>query len=236
MISKGFWRSCWAARRAALVLLPVLVLVAPHASAETPYPQVMAHAGAEAPPAGSDLDAYSEARLLLAQATFGAANEPARPSPRGAVIRSLIIPGWGQLYNGQPLKVPFVVGGLGLLVGAAVHSNNRAVLFRRAAIYHDCQTQPGRVPPGTCDTAEAYAEAFARADALTGGPLTGDSARRLRDRFRRQRDLLGVLSALAYGLQALDAYVAAELATFDVGEDLAFGITTEPGMALRWRF
>jgi hypothetical protein len=236
MISNGFWKSCWAARLGALALLPVLILAAPSAAAETPSPGLIAVVEEATLDAAPSLDAYHEARLLLSGGIDTAPEGAGRPSPRGAVLRSLAIPGWGQLYNGQPLKIPFVIGGLGALASVAVHSNNRAVLFRRAAIYHDCLDQPERVPPGICDGAGEYAEAFQRADALTGGPLTGDSARRLRDNFRRQRDLFAVLTALGYGLQALDAYVAAELDTFDVGEDLAVAFTAEPGLALRWRF
>ena len=40
-------------------------------------------------------------------------------SPHTAVIRSLIIPGWGQVYNRKYWKVPIIYGGLGLL-GAVV--------------------------------------------------------------------------------------------------------------------
>src|SRR5215469_18807961 len=36
-------------------------------------------------------------------------------SPHKALMHSLIIPGWGQLYNHQWWKVPIIYGGLGLL-------------------------------------------------------------------------------------------------------------------------
>ena len=42
---------------------------------------------------------------------------------------------------------------------------------------------------------------------------------------------------LAYGLQALDAYVSAELADFDVSEDLSLHLaptSTGPAATLRW--
>lgn len=161
------------------------------------------------------------------------------PSPIGALRRSLILPGWGQLYNKQYIKVPIVVGVLGGLIGATVHGHNRARLFRHAAIYHDCLNENTGVPPDVCIDFEQYEAAFHRADALTAGPLTADSARILRDQFRRQRDLMGLISLLVYGLQALDAYVAAELADFDLGEDLYLQLTPDPYGAqvrLRWQF
>lgn len=162
------------------------------------------------------------------------------PSPRGALFRSLAVPGWGQVYNRQYLKAPVVVGLIGGLVGVVVHSNNRTILFRRAAIYDDCLERPMDLPPEVCTDFERFASDFQRADELTAGPLNAPSARNLRDQFRRQRDLFTLLSVLAYGLQALDAYVSAELADFDTGEDLAitsgFATGHAPALTLRWRF
>ena len=37
-------------------------------------------------------------------------------SPLGAVLRSAIIPGWGQIYNESYIKVPFIWGGIAALV------------------------------------------------------------------------------------------------------------------------
>ncbi|HVV56265.1 MAG TPA: DUF5683 domain-containing protein, partial [Mucilaginibacter sp.] len=44
-------------------------------------------------------------------------------SPHKALIRSLIIPGWGQLYNRQWWKVPIIYAGLGLLGDVVVFNN-----------------------------------------------------------------------------------------------------------------
>jgi len=48
-------------------------------------------------------------------------------SPMGALLRSALIPGWGQWYNGQKLKSILVFGGGMTLIGAAVIQNQRAV-------------------------------------------------------------------------------------------------------------
>ena len=45
-------------------------------------------------------------------------------SPWGAVLRSAIIPGWGQIYNQSYLKVPIVWGVLGWL-GYEWYQNNK---------------------------------------------------------------------------------------------------------------
>lgn len=49
-----------------------------------------------------------------------------KKSPNGAMLRSLIFPGWGQWYNHQKIKAALVVAAQGTLVGLAVHYNNRA--------------------------------------------------------------------------------------------------------------
>ena len=47
-------------------------------------------------------------------------------SPSGALLRSLAVPGWGQLYNKKPLKAVIVAGGQGALLGTAVVEWKRA--------------------------------------------------------------------------------------------------------------
>ena len=49
----------------------------------------------------------------------------AGPTPRGALWRSLLLPGWGQFYNGKPLKGLFLGGiSAGLAVGALRAAND----------------------------------------------------------------------------------------------------------------
>ncbi len=47
-------------------------------------------------------------------------------TPRGAVIRSAILPGWGQWYNRQRWKAAFVLGAEMGLVGSAVYFDRLA--------------------------------------------------------------------------------------------------------------
>jgi hypothetical protein len=230
--------SYWGGRSLFPALLLAIALPAHAWAVDLPFAGVAQSAAQIDPSPPVSLGAYDAARQSFEFAIGSTVRDTVwLPSPRGALFRSLALPGWGQIYNNQPLKAPFIWAGLGTLVGVTVHSNNRAILFRRAAIYHDCREQPESVPEGFCSDAGRFADEFERADALTAGPLTGTSARNLRDQFRRQRDLFALVSFLAYGLQALDAYVAAELADFDVGEDLTVGVLPAgPGLALRWRF
>jgi len=160
----------------------------------------------------------------------------AAPSPRGAITRSLLLPGLGQLYNHEPVKAPFAAA---LVAGAVVYAVDRQRLYlryRRATLYAGCLQDPDsdedRVALCT-EVAPSYAdewEAVGSASFATLSPI--------RNRARGQRDVSFLIAGVAYALQALDAYVSAELATFDVSEDLAVRVEPgpgPPGVALRLR-
>jgi len=50
-----------------------------------------------------------------------------KKSPTGAMLRSLFVPGWGQLYNGKWFKAILVCGTEVGLVANAVYQNQMAV-------------------------------------------------------------------------------------------------------------
>jgi hypothetical protein len=159
-------------------------------------------------------------------------------SPRGALYRALIIPGWGQVYNRQYYKLPFVYGGLaGISYGA--YTNHRSyTLYREAylfaeprlweegsplyaefeASYHRMLRNQGLAP----DDALSPEEAETRRARLAPG------IRQTRDNLRRNRDLLYIGVGLFYAITVLDAYVSAHLLDFDVGDDLSVGFYPAP--------
>lgn len=53
-------------------------------------------------------------------------------SPSGAALRSLLIPGWGQYYNGKKLKAALAFAGEAGLLGTALYWNSRAADAKRA--------------------------------------------------------------------------------------------------------
>ncbi len=46
-------------------------------------------------------------------------------SPKGAMLRSLALPGWGQFYNKQIIKSLLVVATQGTFIGLAIRYNNK---------------------------------------------------------------------------------------------------------------
>src|ERR1700739_4137598 len=111
-------------------------------------------------------------------------------NPHTAVMHSLIIPGWGQLYNHQWWKVPFIYAGLGLLGDAIVFNQQNYKLFLKEDILREHGVLAGRNP-----------------DLAQISDPDVDNATNL---YRRNRDLciLGMLGG--WGIQMIDAYIDAK--------------------------
>ncbi len=143
-------------------------------------------------------------------------------SPRTALRRAALLPGWGQYYNRQYYKMPVVYAGLGGLGGLVVYSHREWLSFRRAYLYKWMQDEvdAGRRPENANARYKSHYDALV---ARYGTEIAAASLRTQRDYYRRNRDLSVVGVGLFYGLTVLDAYVSAHLLDFDVGEDLRLG-------------
>lgn len=110
-----------------------------------------------------------------------------------------LIPGGGQIYNGKYWKLPLVYGALGATVYATIFNH---------------------------DQYQIYLNAFNKRldDNANNDEFVGVYSDRqlieLQNQYRKWRDLSIILTAAAYGLQVLDAYVDAHLQSFDVSDDL----------------
>ncbi len=153
-------------------------------------------------------------------------------SPGGAVWRALAIPGWGQVYNRQYIKLPFLYGAIGGLLYLAIDINDEYLLYRRAFLYKSFQelVDSGRLEENPNAGLQPYYDELAgRFGAISSGPI-----RSRRDNLRRNRDLSIVGIGLVYGLSVLDAFISAHLLDFDVGEDLTLSVAPSmDGMSAR---
>ena len=156
------------------------------------------------------------------------------PSPGGAVLRAAVLPGWGQVYAGQPLKAPFAAAAVAGAVVYAVDRQRQFIVFRRAALYAGCIQDPVRI---VVEDACAFEDiASARDEWVALGRPTFAAVAPVRNQARGQRDIGFLVVGVVYAVQALDAYVAAHLAGFDVSEDLSLRVAPEQGgLALRVR-
>jgi len=67
-------------------------------------------------------------------------------NPHTAVMHSLIIPGWGQLYNHQWWKVPIIYAGLGLLGDVIMYNQQQYKIFLKEDILREHGVVTGRNP------------------------------------------------------------------------------------------
>ena len=141
-------------------------------------------------------------------------------SPRGALLRSLAVPGWGQVYNRQYYKVPFVYAGFGALGFRAYQTHQEYLLFKRAHLFG---RGPDLVEEGAPNPYQQYEAQFNEVTDRLGGERLG-AMRDRRDQYRRQRNLAIVGTGVFYALTVLDAYISAHLLTFDVGDELTLRV------------
>ncbi|MFQ5569268.1 MAG: DUF5683 domain-containing protein [Rhodothermales bacterium] len=154
---------------------------------------------------------------------------PATHSPRGALWRSAVLPGWGQFYNRQHLKIPIVYLGLGGLTAAALSLNNQYLRYRHAFLYKANQelVDQEQIEKNPWPQYEQeYRDLIA--DIASGRELASSTLRAQRDSLRRNRDLLYFGIGFWYMLSLLDAYVSAHLLDFDVSEDLTLSFSPHP--------
>jgi hypothetical protein len=123
----------------------------------------------------------------MSKADSAAAASKPKTAPWKVMARSAIVPGWGQLYNHQPLKAVLVVGAEGTLVALALHELKLQDDARQRAL-----------------------------DNAVLGNLAQSSADSLEAETHRNRKISWIWWTLAAHLISMaDAYVDAHLSTFD---------------------
>ncbi len=163
------------------------------------------------------LSGYGDERLHSVNSFYLLPEVPALndtvPHPRKVMLRSVMLPGWGQTTNRQTWKVPVIYV---LFAGVASYTvySNRMYKGYRAAYYNSFDENTDlRFGP-----TPSY---------ITPGQPQG-IYRENRNLFRNRRDLsiLGVF--LVYGLNVADAYIFAHLRDFDVSDDLSANFDFQP--------
>lgn len=121
------------------------------------------------------------------------------PHPGRATLYSALLPGLGQIYNGEYFKVPIYWG---CLLGAThflINNNTNYKRFKR--IHNEATTDPNYT-----------------------GSISGETAKWYRDEYRRYRDYSIVATALFYLLQVIDANVFAYMHDFEVSDDISMNL------------
>ena len=123
------------------------------------------------------------------------------PDPAKSTIYSLLLPGLGQLYNGEFWKVPIYWG----LMAGSIHFviDNNTQYKRWKWIYDQATSEDPEVekPPQSAENAKYY-----------------------RDAYRRMRDYSILAVAISYLLQVIDANVFAYMQDFEVNDDISMKV------------
>lgn len=135
-----------------------------------------------------------------------------RKSPLGAVLRSAVIPGWGQIYNHSYLKAPVIWGIGGWLVYLWIWNNkNYKDALNIYNLYNGKYVSSGNENYNNIALSYLKQKTF----------------------YQDQRDLVAIYIGLTYLLNVIDAYVDAEMYDFSFKEN---SVDKSPMLNLRIKF
>lgn len=130
-------------------------------------------------------------------------------NPKIAIIRSAMVPGWGQITNKKYWKLPIVYGALG---------TTAALFFRNLRQYREAK-----------EAYELATDSDPTNDSLIKQPYftvrnQPERIRSFRNSVRQNVDYTVLFFVLFWGLNVADAAVDAHLKTFNVNDDLSLQI------------
>ena len=149
---------------------------------------------------------------LLTSGVKKAPRSQFKPDPIRAMWLALVLPGGGQIYNRKFWKLPIVYGGfLGCFY--ALTWNNQ-MLRDYSQAYLDIMDDD----PNT----KSYENMLPMGYDITGKEERFKTIfKNKKDHFRKYRDMSILAFAGVYLISVIDAYVDAELSTFDISRDLS---------------
>lgn len=126
------------------------------------------------------------------------------PNPKKSGMYSSILPGLGQAYNRQYWKVPVVYAILGTAGYFIGFNYNKYTEYRQAYIY---------AIDGDIGTKNKLSEAY-----------DAQSLQRLQNNYKKDLDIIVLLTSVGYALQIMDAVASAHLRNFDVSRDITMQV------------
>ena len=140
---------------------------------------------------------------------------PFRPDPVRALWYSLVLPGAGQIYNHKYWKLPIIYGGF--LGCAYALSWNNQMLSDYSQAYLDIMDDD----PNT----KSYEKMLPLHYSMAGREEQfKEIFKNKKNYYRKYRDMSIMAFAAVYALSVVDAYVDAELSSFDISEDLSMRV------------
>jgi len=151
------------------------------------------------------------------------------PDPKRALWMALIFPGGGQIYNRKYWKLPVIYGGF-LGCYYALSWNNQ-MLRDYSQAYLDIMD----ADPNT----KSYEKMLPMNYSIAGRESQFQEIfKNKKNYYRKYRDMSILAFFAVYAIAVIDAYVDAELSTFDISEDLSLQwtpavVTTTPTTSRR---
>lgn len=138
-----------------------------------------------------------------------------RPDPEKATWLALIIPGGGQIYNKKYWKLPIVYGGF---VGCLYAYNWNGQMYKD---YRQAYLDIMDSDPNTDSFKDFFRPGY---NFEANKEYLKSVFKKRKDRYRRWRDLSIFSFIGVYAISVIDAYVDAQLAGFDITEDINLSI------------
>lgn len=137
------------------------------------------------------------------------------PDPKKALWLALVCPGAGQIYNRKYWKLPIIYGGF---LGCTY-----ALLWNQQ-MYRDYSQAYLDIMDDDPNTA-SYKNMLPMGYDITGREEQFKKIfRHKRDYYRKYRDMSIFAFFAVYGISIVDAYVDAQLSTFDISKDLSLSV------------
>lgn len=138
------------------------------------------------------------------------------PDPKKALWLAIVFPGGGQIYNRKYWKLPLVYGGFLGCIYAMTWNNTMYRDYSQA--YIDIMDSD--------ENTKSYENFIpVRYDVKANQAHLQDVFRRKKNYYRRFRDLSMFCMIGVYALSIIDAYVDAELSSFDISRDLTMKVS-----------
>ena len=168
-----------------------------------------------------DNHAADTTRIILSDSieTQPLPNEPFKkwvPNPKRALWLALVIPGGGQIYNRKYWKLPLVYGGF---MGSAYALTWNNMMYKDySQAYLDIMDAD--------ENTKSYEDFLPYNVTITDSNRSRyqEILRKRKDYYRKYRDMSIFAFAAVYLLSVVDAYVDAELSSFEINEDLSLRI------------
>ncbi len=139
-------------------------------------------------------------------------------SPKKASVYSAILPGLGQAYNKKYWKIPVIYGGF-TAFGYFIGWNNKNYITARRA-YSDLTDKD----PNTDSYMKLKQIIYYKLNSASSRANLKQGLISSQDYYRRNRDLLIIITAAFYGLNIIDASVDAHFFNFDISDDLTLNL------------